>query len=161
MKKQKQLDRLGHSMLKAQAMLSAGMKETYDLIKEDKKLSRKEENALLRGIIETLQDSIKDIASIMASAEESDTFVYKQDNDQSIAEIATELGVKLELCEKCREEASKKILNEDYKNDALADIIKKASGKNVEVKTYAGKGKESLIAALDEILKDVKQKEGK
>ena len=159
--KKKQLNKLGHAMLKSTAMLSAGLMHVYEEIINDEKLTRKEENRLLRSLFESSVDSMHDTATIMSAAEnfEGDFKI----GSESVHEIASALGVDsdLKICDKCREEMSinnLSKLHEDKNQDAepkteeqmvsALDELFKKNGINAEMKVVNGKDLPSALAAI-------------
>ena len=166
--KKKQLNLLGHSMLKAQALLIAGIKQAYTKIKSDDGLSRKQENSLLRGLLDANILALEDIASIMSAAENSDTFKYTEDDDRCITHIAEALGIKVKFNESDRDALSVDRLAEAFKpkrpkgmsdevNEALTNLASVAA-KDI-VKKY--EGDTNGMNAFKEKLRKVAEKTGK
>ena len=167
--KNKNLNKIGHALLKANAMLSAGLAHVYKDIITSNELTRKEENKLLRNIIEAQTDSMHDTALIMSAAEEFEGELKV--GTKSVHELAEALGVadKIKICDKCREDMSVESLNKmreeasasEPKTEAdmlsALESMMKRDGINAEVKIMSGK---DLPEALANIMESIAKQRG-
>ena len=132
--KNKELDRLGHFMLKKVVRSSAEQGRVKRDIDKDKKLTKKEKNELYSELIDALMESQLITATIMSAAENSDTFRFSEQDsdDMSIEDVAKKLNVNIDGCDECKSKADveiHKIKMSPENASKIVSILEKMSNK--------------------------------
>ena len=161
MKKNKELDRLGHFVLKQLAGSFAKQAKLKQEIDANPEVSGKEKRKLYSEMIDSGLDMQVTVASVMSAAENSDTFRFTKDDsiDLSIQDIAARLGIKLKPCNKCKDKLDSK--DQDIKEkleEAGKEIAKKMGLKGSEV--HAIKMTPEAAAAMGAMLEAISKKQG-
>ena len=161
MKKNRELDRLGHFVLKQLAISFAEQGKLKQEIDENPEVSGKEKRELYSQIIDAGLDMQVTVASVMSAAEKSDTFRFTKDDleELSIQDVADRLGVKPKQCDECKDKLDSK--NQDIKEkleEAGKEIAKKMGLEGSEV--HAIKMSPEAAAAMGAILEAISKKQG-
>ena len=161
MKKNRELDRLGHFILKQLAKSFAEQGKLKQEIDENPEVSGKEKRELYSEIIDAGLDMQVTVASVMSAAENSNTFRFtKEDSEElSIQDIADRLGVKLKPCDERKDKLDSK--DQDIKKkleEAGQEIAKKMGLKGSEV--HAIKMTPVAAAAMSAMLEAISKKQG-
>ena len=162
MKKNRELDRLGHFVLRQLATSFAEQSKLKDEIDNNPELSKKDKRKLYADILDAGLETQLIVANVMSAAENSDTFRFtiEDQNTLSIQDVAARLGIKIKKCCKDKEP----LLNEkdqDIKEkleEAGQEIAKKMGLKGSEV--HAIKMTPVAAAAMSAMLEAISKKQG-
>ena len=162
MKKSRELDRLGHFVLRQLATNFAKQSKLKDEIDNNPEVSKKEKRKLYADILDAGLETQLIVANVMSAAENSDTFRFtvEDQNTLSIQDVAARLGIKIKKC--CKDKKpllSKKDQDIKEKLEEVGQEIAKKMGVD-SASVHAIKMTPEAAAAMGEMLETISKKQG-
>ncbi len=147
--KNRELDRLGHFVLKQLSINFVKQSRLKEEIEANKEVKNKDKRELYKEIIEAGIESQTIVARVMSAAENSSTFRFsrKDANTLTVQDVAGKLGIKLKKC------CDKK------KKDSGDDIAEKIESASKKIAEELGVEFDSIKAVADtpEVASEMKE----